>query len=66
MDLIYAKALTAGAIGGKGAGAGGGGFMILFVPPERQESVRAALTGFLEVPFEFEGQGSQIVYYAQD
>jgi len=65
-DLIYGKALAAGAIGGKIAGAGGGGFMVLFVPPERQESVRTALTGFLEVPFEFESDGNRIVYYSQD
>ena len=65
-DLIYARALAAGAIGGKITGAGGGGFFLLFVPPERQEEVRTALTGFLEVPFAFETDGSRIIYYAQD
>jgi D-glycero-alpha-D-manno-heptose-7-phosphate kinase len=65
-DLIYGKALAAGAISGKIAGAGGGGFMLLFVPPERRDEVRTALRGFLEVPFAFETQGSRVIYYDSD
>jgi D-glycero-alpha-D-manno-heptose-7-phosphate kinase len=63
IDNIYDKALKAGAIGGKLLGAGGGGFMLLFVPPENHQRVKEVLGGFLEVKFSFEKQGSQIVYY---
>lgn len=62
-DYIYEKARRAGALGGKLLGAGGGGFMILFVPLERQASVREALKDLLEVDFSFEKDGSQIIYY---
>ena len=65
-DLIYGKALAAGATGGKLTGAGGGGFFLLFIPPERRDDIRAALTGFLEVPFKFESDGSRVIYYAPD
>jgi D-glycero-alpha-D-manno-heptose-7-phosphate kinase len=44
-------------------GAGGGGFLLLFVPPDKQASVIEALDGQLHVPFEFENQGSQIIFY---
>ncbi len=63
INSIYSKARKAGAIGGKLLGAGGGGFMLLFVSPKMQGSVRAALNGFVEVPFKFETAGSQIIHY---
>jgi len=63
IDRIYAQAREAGAIGGKLLGAGAGGFMLLFVPPERQPDVRARLAKFVHVPFEFEMSGSRIVLY---
>jgi len=63
VDEIYSKAVSAGAIGGKIAGAGGGGFMVLFVPPERRERVREELKSLVHVPFRFEGHGSQIIFY---
>ena len=63
VDTHYAAARAAGALGGKLLGAGGGGFLLLFVPPERQAAVRAALTRLIEAPFEFEGNGSQIIFY---
>ena len=63
IDNIYETALKAGAIGGKLLGAGGGGFMIFFVPPKKQPKVREALKSLLEVPFNFESEGSQIIYY---
>ena len=63
IDDIYSAAIGAGALGGKILGAGGGGFMLLFVPPERQASVRERLKSLLLVPFEFESAGSQIIYY---
>ena len=66
IDDIYATARSAGAIGGKLMGAGGGGFMVLFVKPEHQPRVRQALGGLLEVPFRFERGGSQIMVYQPD
>jgi D-glycero-alpha-D-manno-heptose-7-phosphate kinase len=63
IDRIYAQAREAGAIGGKLLGAGGGGFMLLFVPPERQAQVRQQLAKFVHVPFEFDMSGSRIVLY---
>lgn len=58
VDEIYERARAAGAIGGKLLGAGGSGFMVFYVPPGHQESVRAALSNLLHVPFEFETDGS--------
>jgi D-glycero-alpha-D-manno-heptose-7-phosphate kinase len=66
IDEIYERARSAGAVGGKLLGAGGGGFMLLFVPPERQTQVRRALAETLYVPFEFEHSGSQIIFYDPD
>ncbi len=63
IDDIYARARKAGALGGKICGAGGGGFILLFVEPERQPAVGAALDGLLQVPFRFAYQGSQIIVY---
>jgi D-glycero-alpha-D-manno-heptose-7-phosphate kinase len=63
IDDIYTKARGSGAIGGKLLGAGGGGFMLLFVEPSKQASVKKALKDFIFVPFEFENSGSQIIYY---
>jgi D-glycero-alpha-D-manno-heptose-7-phosphate kinase len=63
IDEIYEAARRAGALGGKVLGAGGGGFVALFVPPERQPDVRAALDRLIHVPFKFESAGSQIVVY---
>ncbi len=66
IDSIYETALRAGAVGGKLLGAGGGGFMLLFVPPENQQKVREKLKNLLEVKFNFEDTGSQIIYYNPD
>ena len=62
IDVIYNKALTAGAIGGKLLGAGGGGFMLFYVRPEKQESVRRALCDYLEVEFKIDYEGATIVH----
>jgi D-glycero-alpha-D-manno-heptose-7-phosphate kinase len=64
IDTMYETALKAGAIGGKLCGAGGGGFMLLFVPPRKQRHVQKALNNLLHVPFSFETLGSQIIVYA--
>ena len=63
VEAIYAQAQAAGALGGKLLGAGGGGFMLLFVPPERQAEVAHVLGGLVQVPFNFEFSGSQIIFF---
>ena len=63
IDEIYNRALAAGAIGGKLTGAGGGGFMLLFVPPDRQEQVKETFNTLIHVPFQFENGGSQIIFF---
>jgi D-glycero-alpha-D-manno-heptose-7-phosphate kinase len=63
VDEIYEQAIAAGALGGKLTGAGGGGFMLLFVPAGRQKRVRAVLSQLIHVPFGFEFGGSQIVFF---
>lgn len=66
IDALYDTARAAGAIGGKLLGAGGGGFLLLFVRPEEQERVSDALRGVLQVPFRFEAGGSRIMFYESD
>ena len=66
IDALMDKALKAGAVGGKITGAGGGGFLVLFVPPEKQWGVRNALVGLKEVEFKIEPQGSRIIYVGDE
>jgi D-glycero-alpha-D-manno-heptose-7-phosphate kinase len=63
VDALYERARRAGAVGGKLTGAGGGGFLLLFVPPAKQQAVVAALDRQIHVPFDFESQGSQIIFH---
>ncbi len=63
IDHLYDAARQAGAVGGKLLGAGGGGFLLLFVRPEEQPRVKEALRGLLHVPFRIEPFGSRIVFY---
>jgi D-glycero-alpha-D-manno-heptose-7-phosphate kinase len=65
IDDIYDTARKAGAVGGKLLGAGGG-FLLLFVRPDDQARVRAALGRFLCVPFHFESRGSHVAFYEHD
>lgn len=62
IDAMYEKARAAGALGGKLLGAGGGGFLLCFVPPERQAAVRKAMDGHHEVPFSINAAGSRIIH----
>jgi D-glycero-alpha-D-manno-heptose-7-phosphate kinase len=66
IDALYETALRAGAIGGKLLGAGGGGFLLLFVRPENRPKIRAALPTLIDVPFRFDTSGSRIVLYQPD
>ena len=60
---LYADAIAAGAIGGKLTGAGGGGFLLLFVRPGDRAHVRERLGKLTHVPFRFEFSGSQIIFF---
>jgi D-glycero-alpha-D-manno-heptose-7-phosphate kinase len=62
VDEIYEEARRGGALGGKLTGAGGGGFMLLFAPPDRHAEIQARLPGLLAVPFKFDFGGSQIIF----
>src|SRR3989338_717676 len=64
IDGIYETGIKAGAIGGKLLGAGGGGFMLFFAPPERHKKIKEKLKNFLHVPIRIEYLGSQIIYYS--
>jgi D-glycero-alpha-D-manno-heptose-7-phosphate kinase len=63
VDALYDQAISAGAIGGKLTGAGGGGFLLLFVPPANQEKVKRVVNHLIHVPFKFEFSGSQIIFF---
>ena len=65
IDSIYEKAINAGALGGKLLGAGGGGFLVFYVPKDKQDKIRKAVK-LMEVPFEFEDKGSEIVYQSSE
>ncbi len=66
IDEIYEKGIKAGAIGGKLLGAGGGGFIVFYVQPDKQESVRKAMKDYLYIPFEFENEGTKVIYYTSE
>ncbi|MBI5560799.1 MAG: kinase [Deltaproteobacteria bacterium] len=66
IDEIYEAARSSGAIGGKLLGAGGGGFMLFFAKPTDQPLIEQRLKGLLRVPFRFENQGSQIIFFQPD
>lgn len=63
IDRIYEKARSAGAEGGKLLGAGGGGFVILYVEKDKHKKVLEALEGILHVPIKFENMGTSILYF---
>ncbi len=63
IDGLYGDAVSAGALGGKLTGAGGGGFLLLFAPPDKHEAIKEKLNHLLHVPFKFDFAGSQIIFY---
>lgn len=63
IDRYYARAREAGAIGGKLLGAGGGGFLLLFAPPDRHDAISTALADLPRVRFGFDHEGSRILFY---
>ena len=66
IDNLYLRAKKAGAEGGKLLGAGGGGFLLFYVEPDRQGSVREAMKDLLYVPFEFEESGTSVIHYTPE
>lgn len=66
IDQLYEKGIQAGALGGKLLGAGGGGFLVFYVQPEKQEFVKEAMKDLLYIPFEFEDGGTQVIYYSPE
>ncbi len=62
IDEMYNRALEAGAAGGKICGAGGGGFLLLYVAKAHQDSVREALSDYRELPFMLDSFGSRIIF----
>lgn len=63
IDELYDTAIKAGALGGKLLGAGGGGFLLFYCEKEKQESLKKALERLMVVPFNFENEGAQVLYY---
>lgn len=66
IDALYEKGIAAGALGGKLLGAGGGGFLVFYVQPERQAAVKEAMRDLLYVPFQFEDGGTRVIYYTPE
>ena len=62
IDELYERALAAGALGGKISGAGGGGFLLLYVPRHKQDAVREELKELRELPFLIERDGSKVIF----
>jgi D-glycero-alpha-D-manno-heptose-7-phosphate kinase len=60
-ETCYEAAIEAGALGGKITGAGGGGCLLLFCPPEKREKVRSALNGLRELPFKLDPDGTKVI-----
>ena len=63
IDQLYDLAISAGAIGGKITGAGGGGFLLVFAEPDKHENIKKNLKKLIHVPFQFEFSGSQIIFF---
>lgn len=66
IDGIYASARKAGALGGKLLGAGGGGFLVFYVPEDRRDEVMRAMEGLMYVPFRFENGGTRVIHYTPE
>lgn len=62
IDEMYEKGKVAGALGGKILGAGGGGFLLLYVPENKQSQVQKALADYRQIDFVFENEGSRIIF----
>lgn len=66
IDDLYEKGIEAGALGGKLLGAGGGGFLVFYVQPEKQKAVRDAMSDLMYIPFKFEDGGTRVIHYSPE
>lgn len=66
IDELYKKGMQAGALGGKLLGAGGGGFLVFYVQPEKRDAVKTAMKDLMYIPFKFEDGGTQVIYYGPE
>lgn len=66
IDALYDKGIAAGALGGKLLGAGGGGFLVFYIEPDKQENLRKTMNDLMYIPFEFENGGSRIIHYSPE
>ena len=66
IDRLYERGIKAGAIGGKLLGAGGGGFLVFYVQPEKKEAVKNTMKDLMYIPFEFETSGTQVIHYTPE
>lgn len=66
IDSLYMQGIKAGALGGKLLGAGGGGFLIFYVRPEKQQKVKEAMRNLMHIPFEFENGGTRVIHYTPE
>lgn len=66
IDGLYEKGIAAGALGGKLLGAGGGGFLVFYVQPEKQEAVKEAMKDLMYIPFKFEDGGTRVIHYSPE
>lgn len=66
IDLLYEKGMKAGALGGKLLGAGGGGFLVFYVEPDKQDKVKHVMDNLLHIPFQFEDGGTQVIHYTPE
>lgn len=66
IDELYTRGIEAGALGGKLLGAGGGGFLIFYVQPDRRDAVIRAMSDLMYIPFEFENGGTRVIHYTPE
>ena len=66
IDELYQRGIDAGALGGKLLGAGGGGFLVFYVQPEKKQAVKDAMKDLLYVPFHFEDGGTRVIHYTPE
>lgn len=66
IDNLYERGIAAGALGGKLLGAGGGGFLVFYVQPNKQNAVYEAMDGLMHIPFKFEDGGTRVIHYSPE
>ena len=62
IDRLYERGIKAGKL----LGAGGGGFLVFYVQPEKKEAVKNTMKDLMYIPFEFETSGTQVIHYTPE